>query len=118
MGSNLDEKRLLNEVIVHWADGSDSILTNKAEQDLKHKIVYIPQTYLNRLTDNQQEKTEIDSIIKEILLQDDSFSERDKAFNKSIKDKNQLLSKKLYDLLQKYDSIKEKKKQTFGNWQF
>lgn len=109
LGSNLDEKRLLNEVIVHWADGSDSILTNKAEQDLKHKIVYIPQTYLNRLTDNQQEKTEIDSIIKEILLQDDSFSERDKAFNKSIKDKNQLLSKKLYDLLQKYDSIKEKR---------
>ena len=34
----------------------------------EHKIVYIPQTYLNRLADEKEERTEIDTIIQEIIM--------------------------------------------------
>lgn len=44
---------------VRWADGDS---TNG------QTIVYIPQTYLNRLADSVQETTEIDEIIEKVLL--------------------------------------------------
>lgn len=44
---------------VKWADGN---ATNG------QAIVYIPQTYLNRLADSVQETTEIDDIIEKVLL--------------------------------------------------
>lgn len=37
----------------------------------EHKIVYIPQTYLNRLSDSVEEETEIDKIIHEIVVSND-----------------------------------------------
>lgn len=109
LDTKFDESRLLKEVIVHWGDGSKSVLTDKLAQDDNHKIVYIPQTYLNRLTDNQEEKTEIDSIIKDILLQEEEFKNMDYAFNKSVKNLNQSISRKLFDLLQKHNDFMEAK---------
>ncbi|MGB4659378.1 MAG: hypothetical protein WBI07_09365 [Mobilitalea sp.] len=44
---------------VKWADG---------ESTNGQTIVYIPQTYLNRLADSMQETTEIDEIIEKVLL--------------------------------------------------
>jgi hypothetical protein len=44
---------------VKWADG---------ESTNGQTIVYIPQTYLNRLADSVQETTEIDEIIEKVLL--------------------------------------------------
>ena len=44
---------------VRWADGD----TTSGQT-----IVYIPQTYLNRLADSVQETTEIDEIIEKVLL--------------------------------------------------
>ena len=52
---------------VYWKDGSISDGSNKKN------IVYIPQTYLNSLSDNQEEKTEIDEIIQDIILQDEDI---------------------------------------------
>lgn len=109
LDTKFDESLLLKEVIVHWSDGSKSVLTDKLAQDDNHKIVYIPQTYLNRLTDNQEEKTEIDSIIKDILLQEEEFKNMDYAFNKSVKNQNQSISRKLFDLLQKHNDFMEAK---------
>lgn len=44
---------------VRWADG---------ESTNGQTIVYIPQTYLNRLADSVEETTEIDKIIEKVLL--------------------------------------------------
>lgn len=44
---------------VRWSDG---------ESTNGQTIVYIPQTYLNRLADSVQETTEIDEIIEKVLL--------------------------------------------------
>ena len=57
--------RLLREMAVYWADGS---VVSTSKPDTKHKIVYIPQTYLNRLSDENEELTEIDRIIHDILM--------------------------------------------------
>jgi hypothetical protein len=47
------------DISVKWADGNDTD---------GQTIVYIPQTYLNRLADSVQETTEIDAIIEKVLL--------------------------------------------------
>jgi ABC-type cobalamin/Fe3+-siderophores transport system ATPase subunit len=47
------------DISVKWADGNDTD---------GQTIVYIPQTYLNRLADSAQETTEIDAIIEKVLL--------------------------------------------------
>lgn len=69
---------------VKWANGQE---TNG------QSIVYIPQTYLNRLADSAQEKTEIDEIIEKVLL--------DRIDSQG----NKLIQKKV-ELLDKVDSIK------------
>ena len=61
----------ISDIIVHWKDESET--PNQAN---KRKIVYIPQTYLNRLSDEKEETTEVDKIIEEILLQDESIKEK------------------------------------------
>ena len=52
---------------VFWKDGACS-----NNNSVRRKIVYIPQTYLNKLSDEEQVTTEIDDIIRDIILQDDS----------------------------------------------
>lgn len=49
----------VDELKVYWADGEQK----------DRKIIYIPQTYLNRLSDKKEEKTEIDQWIQEVLFQ-------------------------------------------------
>ena len=55
----------IDEVKVFWKDGT---VSTTESSDYKHKIIYIPQTYLNRLSDEHEEITEIDKIIHEIVL--------------------------------------------------
>ena len=50
---------------VIWGDNS----VDKVEAESKHKILYIPQTYLNRISDVKEEQTEIDKIIENVLFQ-------------------------------------------------
>ena len=69
---------------VKWANGEG---TNG------QTIVYIPQTYLNRLADSMQETTKIDEIIEKVLL------------DRRDRDGHQLSNKKI-ELLYLIDSIK------------
>ena len=91
----------LDKIIVNWLDGSESA---------ERKIVYIPQTYLNRLADSSEETTEIDNIVEEIVL-----TGKDK-YGKLLSDaKENLLSKidvlksntttKLIELIRKHEQI-------------
>lgn len=60
---------VVDGVTVRWKDGTTS--TSKDSQH-DHKIVYLPQTYLNRLSESEDESTDIDSIIESIVLSDEN----------------------------------------------
>lgn len=95
-------------ITVNWLDGATST---------DRKIVYIPQTYLNRLADSPEDTTEIDNIVEQIAL------DRKDASGKPLSDvKSSLLSKinerkseitgKLLELIQKHEQIKRTEDQS------
>lgn len=92
----------INKVIVHWKDGKDS---EYGKQDEEHKIVYIPQTYLNRLSDSEEEETEIDKIIHEIIVSNSDINASYAKMQNEIRNKKLEIDKKVYDFLQKNDEI-------------
>ena len=111
MGSVGVKGKILSDIKVYWADGAVSSSLNK---DDKHKIVYIPQTYLNRLSDEQEELTEIDAIIKDILFNNpDIKSKYIELENKLLSYKKQL-DKKIYDLNDVNSSCEEQKEKLHG----
>ena len=54
-------------------EGNATILWQDGTKEAR-KIVYIPQTYLNRTIDDPEKTTEIDSIIADVLLQEPEIS--------------------------------------------
>lgn len=89
------------ELQVFWRDGVSS-----NERDKQRKIVYIPQTYLNRLSDEEQETTEIDTIIQSIDLQNDACNRAYQQMNLGISSKKQELAKDIVDFLR---TVKDRK---------
>lgn len=68
--------REVTNLRVFWRDGE--------EKD--RKIIYIPQTYLNKLSDSKQEKTEIDQWIGEVLFRNDEIKKANEVYNSAIED--------------------------------
>lgn len=83
------------ELKVYWRDGICS-----DDKTKERKIVYIPQTYLNRLSDEEQETTEIDTIIQDIVLQDQKCNEAYRLMLKKISEQKQQIAKLIVDFLQ------------------
>ncbi|WP_373131767.1 TrlF family AAA-like ATPase [Clostridium sp. M62/1] len=83
------------ELKVYWRDGVCS-----DDKSKERKIVYIPQTYLNRLSDEEQETTEIDTIIQDIVLQDQKCNEAYRLMLKKISEQKQQIAKSIVDFLQ------------------
>ena len=54
-------------------EGNATILWQDGTKEAR-KIVYIPQTYLNRTIDDPEKTTAIDSIIADVLLQEPEIS--------------------------------------------
>lgn len=101
--AGLQDSKPIKGMEVYWKDGQVSKLDS--ETNPNKRIIYIPQSYLNRVVDNEKENTDIDDIIKEVLLQDDDFSEwfsllslKEKAINDNIEN----AIKSLYDNLSIY----------------
>jgi hypothetical protein len=88
-------------VTIKWQDGATSTSVTSGDK----KIIYIPQTYLNRLCDATSERTEIDSIIQHILLQDKNLLNNFDTMNRAIADYKPKLHKKIVDCLEIRDSI-------------
>lgn len=84
---------------VYWKDGTISDGSNKKN------IVYIPQTYLNNLSDNQEEKTEIDQIIQDIILQDDDIKKAFERFQYDLDETKTSLDKEIYDTVKAHDFL-------------
>lgn len=100
--------RVLTKVKVFWKDGE---VNETGVQNDSHKIVYIPQTYLNQLSDENEEKTEIDSIIEEIILQNDNARISHEQMLKEIRKYKPSLDKRIYDAVQINEEIQSIKKE-------
>ncbi|HTO38439.1 MAG TPA: hypothetical protein VL021_08450 [Brumimicrobium sp.] len=72
-GSGLVNQKGVEGMIVKWKDGQINSLGSTT--DVEKRIIYIPQSYLNRIVDVEKSNTDIDNIIKDILLQDSQFKE-------------------------------------------
>lgn len=94
--------RELNNVSVFWKDGD---INNNGNFDETHKIVYIPQTYLNRLTDEGEKTSEIDRIIQDIVLLDPRAKNAFEKMENDVKMYKPSLDKKIYDMLQAYSEM-------------
>ncbi len=70
--AGLLEPKSIAGMEVIWKDGQKSSLGS--EQNVNKRIIYIPQSYLNRVVDFDKKRSDIDEIIREILLQDESFA--------------------------------------------
>jgi len=93
---NLEEySEQVDDFRVFWRDKQEN--KRNEEDGVAKKIIYIPQSYLNRLVDKQEDKTSIDEIIKNVLEQDADVQktfedlgnferENEKAISKSIDD--------------------------------
>ena len=102
----------IQQLKVYWKDEVHS-----DKENIFHKIIYIPQTYLNRLSDEHEETTEIDKIIQDIVLQDENALYLFKEMNGKIAMHKQLIAKTIVDFLQTFselNSVKELKKE-MGN---
>ncbi len=86
---------------VYWADGK----TGQDNLASPRKIIYVPQTYLNRLCDEQTEKTEIDVIIQDIVLLNAEAHKSYATSNDDIKNYKAELGKSILDLLELSRSI-------------
>ena len=86
----------ITNIKVFWNDG---------ETEDKRKIVYIPQTYLNRLSDDKQNTNEIDNIIREIVLLNEDSKNTYQTVLDSVKSYKSELNKKILDLLSIYSRI-------------
>ena len=85
--------RPVNNVEISWKDGYVSSSRNTVDR----KIVYIPQTYLNRLSDEKEETTEIDDIIKEIVLQNPEIVQEYERLSVFENEAKAQLDKTIYD---------------------
>lgn len=100
--------RVLTKVKVFWKDGE---VNETGTQNDSHKIVYIPQTYLNQLSDESEEKTEIDSIIEEIIMQNDNAQISHKQMLREIREYKPSLDKQIYDAVRINEEIQSIKKE-------
>lgn len=67
--------------------------------------MYIPQTYLNRLTDEGEKTSEIDRIIQDIVLLNEKSEIAFKKMENDIKMYKPSLDKKIYDMLQSHSEM-------------
>ena len=70
--------------MVEWADGVEINLKNK---EIKRKITYIPQMYINYIAENKNNKNELNNILLGILNENKEFKDNIENINKKINQK-------------------------------
>lgn len=94
----------VNNATVYWKDGTTET----------RKIVYIPQTYLNKTIDNPEESTAITQIIEDVLLQEPGIRMAHTTLQEttdSIKRKTQAAIQTLIETFHKLGTVEESIKQ-------
>ena len=102
----------IDNFIVTWKDGQESNRNNSNK--VRKKIIYIPQSYLNRIVDKREDKTSIEEIIENILKQGDSikkiFENLEASYRKikgSLTEDIEMLFHNIKDEKELLDQIKE-----------
>lgn len=98
---NKQKRKFEFPVKVYWKDGLISSLDN----DVNKKIIYIPQSYLNKLMDDLAEKTEIDKIIENIINQSKDYNNLYNKFKQELVSIQKRLDSLITDLIYKQNSI-------------
>jgi len=106
-GSLKDYKENVDGFEVLWKDGQVNKLNENV--DVSKKIIYIPQSYLNRLVDKEEDRTSIDEIIKNVLLQDEKVKDAFDEVEKNQRINQQQIAKDLEDLFFIFDDINNQK---------
>jgi ABC-type cobalamin/Fe3+-siderophores transport system ATPase subunit len=103
VGLDLYQKEV-SDFRVIWKDSQENKKNDSS--DINKKIIYIPQSYLNRLVDKKEGKTSIDDIIKNVLDQDSDIRTvfNDLDFSKRVIEKN--ITKNIEDLFYVSNDIK------------
>lgn len=89
--------RPISGLKVHWKDGQ--VDHNDLSKTNPRKIVYIPQTYLNRLSDEKEETTEIDRIIQDIVLQNKDARVAFDSREETVENYKKSLAKNILDII-------------------
>ncbi|WP_010519684.1 TrlF family AAA-like ATPase [Croceivirga radicis] len=96
--AGIEDKRPAQGFEVVWKDGQVSSLGASNNPD--KRIIYIPQSYLNRVVDDGEVTSDIDEIILDVLLQKDDFKSWYDSLTgnkKAISDKVEVAIKNLFE---------------------
>jgi len=88
---------------VKWKNGESDTFKDQLVENKLHKITYIPQLYINYLVEKNN-KEELNSLIRSILLQDEEF----KKFHDDISDRIKNANAEIDALLNAYIQIRNK----------
>lgn len=94
---------------VYWRDGTKSVAENT---DAQHSLVYLPQSYLNRLSEGGEETSDIDVIIEEIILQNNDVKQKHDQMKAAIEQTKQIAQSQIIDAIKAYEAFIRVKKQT------
>jgi predicted ATPase len=97
-------KEQVSGFTVVWKDKQEN--KKNEENGVNKKIIYIPQSYLNRLVDKKEDKTSIDDIIKNILEQEDDVKTAFSTLKDSNRSIEKTLTQNIEDLFYKESDIK------------
>jgi predicted ATPase len=89
---------------VVWKDNQEN--EKKSSSEVNKKIIYIPQSYLNRLVDKEEDKTSIDDIIKNILEQEEDVKNVFSQLESKNRDIEKIITQTIEELFYKEDDIK------------
>ena len=97
-------KEQVSDFNVVWKDKQE----NKKNEDngVNKKIIYIPQSYLNRLVDKKEDKTSIDDIIKNVLEQEEDVKIVFSQLQNQNREIEKSITQNIEDLFYKENDIK------------
>ncbi len=99
IGITKNSNKTITDVKVYWKDGA---ISQKDANSQQHKIVYLPQTYLNRLSDEHEELTEIDEIIHDIVMLNSDAKNSYDELNQRLGELKSEIDRTIYTLIQQY----------------
>lgn len=89
---------------VFWKDKQESQKNNNV---INKKIIYIPQSYLNRLVDKKEDKTSIDDIIKNVLEKEDEIKNVFNSLEALNRETEKKITQNIEDIFYKEKDIKD-----------
>lgn len=93
-----NDEKLTDEFIVKWVDGREDKRSNE-NRDYR-KIIYIPQSYLNRLAEKEGEQSPVDELVSDILKNDNNVKLYFEDLNNEIGLINRKISHEIENLFE------------------